>query len=323
MFVMVCHVLYVIYFRGFSISAPIKMQVEPGWRISDVLVFLKANKAISSDTITYAYLRLKTEGNSIKAGEYGLSHKMSLSELTALLVDGHVMAHAITLVPGARFDDIRLLLAQNPDLVHRLPLLTDAQLAKLLGLSHYRGSFDLEGQFYPDTYQFVKGDSDVGLLQRAHQRQLDLLMPLWKKTQHDPILRSFREALIVASLIEKETKKREEQTIISGVIKNRIKSHMPLQIDASVLYGLKTPHGPLKHKHLRIDTPYNTYLHQGLPPSPIALVSQQAFMAALQPKEHAYRYYVACRHDYHLFAKDYATHLANIKRSQWQKCESD
>ena len=243
---------------------------------------------------------LKGQTTSLQAGEYAITPGMTPAELLTNLVAGLVVQHRFTIVEGWTIKQLRQAIAENKELTHTLSLVDDKALMRLLGAPDQHP----EGQFYPDTYQFTRGMSDQALLQRAYQRMRQQLQDAWQQRNLDLPYPSPYQALIVASLVEKESAVVAERPIIAGIILARLKGRMRLQIDPTVIYGLQNDYqGKLTKSDLRRDTPYNTYVHKGLPPTPIALPSLTAIEAALHPEKTDYLYFVAKGDGSHHFSK--------------------
>mgnify|MGYP000117690741 FL=1 len=195
--------------------------------------------------------------------------------------------------------------------------LSNQEIEKLLGLE---ATSHLEGQFYPDTYNFHKGDSDLDILKRAHNRLKTILGEEWAARQKDLPLESAYEALILASIIEKETGVPEERPEIAGVFVRRLQKKMRLQTDPTVIYGLGDNYqGNITRKHLRQDTIYNTYRISGLPPTPIALVGRAAIHAALNPKPGKSLYFVAKGDGSHYFSATLEEHNKAVRKFQLKR----
>jgi UPF0755 protein len=288
----------------------IVMDIESGWTATQVSASLRHHDARISAPLIQAWLRIKSWHSDIKAGEYKITPGMTLNQLADNIIHGHVLKHKITLVPGMTFTQVLNVLNNSQGLKSLVTHMTHAQLAKKLSLPQS----SMEGQFYPDSYFYTKGDTDLGILKRAHRRWLSIITPIWAQQNHTTT-KTLIDATTIASLLEKEAKYGDEKPIIAGVIHNRIKANMPIQIDASVIYGLGDRYqGRLRRRQLKIDTPYNTYLHRGLPPGPIALFTKDTLLAAIQPKQHDYFYYVANKEGRHLFATNFTAHKHNIKK---------
>ena len=177
-----------------------------------------------------------------------------------------------------------------------------------------------EGQFLPDTYAFARGTLDINILSRAHQALNEALLENWSKRSEKLPLQSPYEALILASIIEKETGKAQERPLIAGVFTKRLKKGMKLQTDPTVIYGMGDNYkGNIRKKDLREDTPYNTYVHKGLTPTPISLAGKAAIHAATHPDEQGYLYFVAKGDGSHYFSKTLKEHNAAVRKYQLKK----
>ena len=196
----------------------------------------------------------------------------------------------MTLVEGWNFRQVRAALQKAERLKPDSQGLEPEKIMELLGLPGQAA----EGRFYPDTYTYARGSSDLDLLKRALQAMDKQLARAWEQRQQSTLLRNPQEALILASIIEKETGRPGDRAMISGVFNNRIKLDMPLQTDPTVIYGIGPGFdGNLRRRDLQTDTPWNTYTRKGLPPTPIAMPGQAALLAAVQPASTAALYFVA------------------------------
>lgn len=225
----------------------------------------------------------------LQAGEYALKPGMTPRELLAAMAFGRVVQHSFTIVDGWTFRQLRLALGAEGGLEQTLPGLDDATIAARLGID---GS--PEGWFLPETYAWVKGEADIDVLRRAHAATRTTLDALWPARDPGVPLVSPYEALILASIIEKETGIAEERAEIAGVFARRLRLGMRLQTDPTVVYGLgENWDGNIRRRDLDTDTPYNTYTRAGLPPTPIALAGAKAIEAALHPAGGNALYFVA------------------------------
>ncbi len=225
----------------------------------------------------------------LQAGEYALLPAMTPRELLAAMAAGRVVQHAFTIVDGWTFRQLRIALAGESGLAQSLPGLDDATIAGRLGID---GS--PEGWFLPETYAWVKGEADIDVLRRAHAATRATLDALWPGRDPGVPLATPYEALILASIIEKETGIAEERAEIAGVFARRLRLGMRLQTDPTVVYGLGEGwDGNIRRRDLDTDTPYNTYTRAGLPPTPIALAGAPAIEAALHPAAGNALYFVA------------------------------
>ncbi len=216
-----------------------------------------------------------------------------------------------TIVEGWTFSQTLKALQQAPMLTHRFTALTPGQVATALQLA----SASPEGLFYPSTYEYTYGMSDETLLKRAHLKMEEKLSHYWKLRSIGLSYKTPYQALIVASMIEKESSVISEKPMIASVILKRLAIRMPLQIDPTVIYGLGDLYdGRLNTAELRTDTPYNTYMHYGLPPTPICMPSESSIQAALNPAVSNALYYVATGKGGHYFSATYQEHQQAVKR---------
>jgi UPF0755 protein len=227
---------------------------------------------------------------SIKAGNYQLAEPVTPAQLLDKLTRGDVSQAEVRLIEGWTFAQFRAALDASPDLRHDTTGLEDTQVLARLQASEPHP----EGLFFPDTYLFARGSSDLAVLRRAYRAMQRHLKEEWEALAPSVPYQSAYEALIMASIIEKETGKAEERDLIGGVLVNRLRIGMRLQVDPTVIYGLGSEFdGNLKKKHLLDDSPYNTYTRAGLPPTPIAMPGQASLRAALRPGRTESLYYVS------------------------------
>ena len=264
---------------------------------------------IHSDWVLPVYARLNPQAANIKAGDYRIDANASLPSLINDITNGKVVVYNITVVEGKTFKDLRASLVQTAGIEHTLNNKTDAQIATLLGID---GS--PEGWFMPETYQFHRGSSDLELLKRMYGEMQRTLEQEWPNRADGLPLANPYQALILASIIEKETGVASERPQIAGVFVRRLQKDMLLQTDPSVIYGAADYHGDLTRKHLQTDTPYNTYINKGLPPTPIALPGKASIQAALHPADGDSLYFVADGKGGHTFSATYEEHQQAVAR---------
>ena len=264
---------------------------------------------IHSDWVLPVYARLNPQAANIKAGDYRIDASASLPSLMNDITNGKVVVYNITVVEGKTFKDLRASLVQTAGIEHTLNDKTDAQIATLLGID---GS--PEGWFMPETYQFHRGSSDLELLKRMYGEMQRTLEQEWPNRAEGLPLANPYQALILASIIEKETGVASERPQIAGVFVRRLEKDMLLQTDPSVIYGAADYHGDLTRKHLQTDTPYNTYINKGLPPTPIALPGKASIQAALHPADGDSLYFVADGKGGHTFSATYEEHQQAVAR---------
>jgi UPF0755 protein len=228
--------------------------------------------------------------HEVKAGSYELPARITPYRLLEMIARGEVTQAQITFIEGWTFAQMRTALAEHPSVRHEADALSDAQLLRRIGAREGHA----EGLFFPDTYYFSPGTSDVKILARAYHTMQARLNELWGTRALGLPYASPYEALIMASIVEKETGLESERRMIAAVLVNRLKRNMRLQTDPSVIYGLgEAFDGNLRKRDLEADTPYNTYTRTGLPPTPIALPGQAALEAALRPAPSAALYFVS------------------------------
>lgn len=226
----------------------------------------------------------------IKAGSYSVSRGITPETLLARLVRGDVSQGEIALVEGLTFRQWRARMDRHPDLRHDTAGLSDSEIARRLGLE----DMPIEGWLFPDTYLFDKQSSDLELMQRAHRAMRKRLDEAWAGRAADLPYRTPYEALIMASIVEKESGRVDDRPQIAAVFANRLRRGMLLQTDPTVIYGMgEAFDGNLRKRDLQADTPYNTYTRGGLPPSPIAMPGQAALLATLHPADSSALYFVA------------------------------
>jgi UPF0755 protein len=240
--------------------------------------------------LLYLWFRLSGQGRAIKAGSYELEAGITPHRLLAKLARGEESLRAVTLVEGLNFRQFRAVLAKEDVLKAETQGLADDAVMALLG----RPGLQPEGRFFPDTYTYAKGSSDVAVLKRALRAMDKRLAAAWAQRSPDAAVKTPDEALILASIIEKETGKAGDRPLVAAVFSNRLRMGMPLQTDPTVIYGMGLSFdGNLRKKDLHADTPWNTYLHPGLPPTPIAMPGKASLLAAVKPAPSKALYFVA------------------------------
>jgi UPF0755 protein len=274
-----------------SVSATdTEIEIRPGMSFRQVSDELAERGIISQPTFFRIYARLSGKAGSIHAGEYRIEAGSTPREMFERFVDGDVILYSFTIVEGWTFRELMAALADDPVVVQTL------QYEDWPGLlaSLDAGEEHPEGLFLPETYRFPKGTTDADLLKQAHGLLRDVLAEEWGSRGTNLPLKTPYEALVLASIVEKETALAAERPRIAGVFIRRLLAGMRLQTDPTVIYGVGDAFdGNLTRKHLRTDTPYNTYTRGGLPPTPIALAGRAAIRAALNPADGTELYFVA------------------------------
>ena len=271
-------------------SEMVEITVEPGMSARAVVQALVKGGVEVDPQLLYWWIRLSGQARQIKAGSYEISRGPTPRTLLSKLVRGEVAQRSVTLAEGLTFAQWRVTLRNAPHLRQDGQALAPEALMAKLG----RPGVHPEGRFFPSTYTYAKGSSDLALLRRAMQEMDQRLAAAWAQRAPDSPLRTPDEALILASIVEKETGRASDRGQISGVFNNRLRKGMLLQTDPTVIYGLGDKFdGNLRKRDLKADTPWNTYTRTGLPPTPIAMPGQESLLAAVQPEKTSALYFVA------------------------------
>ncbi|MFT7371371.1 MAG: UPF0755 protein [Oleiphilaceae bacterium] len=326
-FTLFCSALTCFVFYQSELKSPLNLpdsnlvlEIKRGDSLNKVLIKLTKMEVLSSSLIAKIYAREKNLANRIKTGEFLLKQGVTIPRLFELITSNQQISYNIQFIEGSTFDQVKRVLASTPKLIHHLEGKSDAEILKVLNLG--TAINHLEGQFYPDTYTFVKNDSDIAILKRAHLRLQKILKEEWQKKDKNLPLKTPYDALILASIIEKETGAAHERSEISGVFIRRLNMGMRLQTDPTVIYGLGERYaGNLTRKHLKETTPYNTYRINGLPPTPIAIVGQDAIHAAINPKVGKSLFFVAKGDGTHQFSETMQAHNIAVQEFQLKRRE--
>lgn len=261
-------------------------------------------------------MRLQRDARPIQAGEYELRPGRSLASSIAQLQRGEIKQYEFTILEGWTFRQLRQALQNTQALHNESANWSDAKLMQALG----RQGSHPEGRFLPETYAYVRGDRDLDLLKRAADAMDQALQQSWAMRAAGLPLKSPQDALILASIVEKETGRADERARIAGVFTSRLRKRMRLQTDPTVIYGLGEQFdGNLRRRDLRTDTPYNTYTRRGLPPTPIALPGRAALLAAVQPDERGELYFVSRGDGSHKFSATLREHQQAVRRYQLKR----
>ncbi|PJI97278.1 UPF0755 protein [Acidovorax sp. 69] len=269
---------------------PLELAIEPGTTPRGVARDVVAAGVKTDSRLLYAWFRVSGQDRAIKAGNYEIPPGITPMGLLQKLARGEEALRALTLVEGWNWRQVRQALAREEQIKPDSAQLTDEALMAQLG----RPGVAPEGRFFPDTYTYAKGSSDMALLRRALHAMDRRLEAAWALRAADTPLKSADEALTLASIVEKETGKPSDRGQIAGVFVNRLRVGMLLQTDPTVIYGLGEKFdGNLRKRDLQADTPWNTYTRAGLPPTPIAMPGKAALLAAVQPQATRALYFVA------------------------------
>jgi UPF0755 protein len=297
------------------LEAPVDAELEQGQPFSRFASHLAERGIITHPLLWSWRARLSGAARQIQAGEYEIHPGDTPATLLARLRRGEVKTYEVQLIDGWTIRQALGALAAHPVLVHTLAGTDEETLLEQLGLPGGHA----EGMFFPDTYHFERGASDADILRRAYAKLQNELAALWESRAQGLPYETPYEALIVASLIEKETGVDTDRPRISQVFASRLSLGMRLQTDPSVIYGIgRSFDGNLTRRHLRTDTPYNTYTRSGLPPTPIALVGARSLIAALHPAPGDYLYFVSRGDGSSEFSASLKEHEAAVRKYQLQ-----
>lgn len=305
--------------QALAIPAAQVLEVPPGSSLNAVVSEMQTRGLFRSwRAPLHLRLRARLTGQNtrIKAGEFELRPGMSALDVLSLLVSGKTLLHELRIVEGSSFAQMMALVMQHPALEHQL---TSSDAASVMSALGHPG-LPAEGRFFPDTYRFPKGTTDIAFLRRAQAAMSQALEQEWAQRDLNAPYENADEALTMASIVEKETGLASERALIAGVFVNRLRIGMRLQTDPTVIYGLGAAFdGNLRRKDLQTDTPYNTYTRGGLPPTPICLPGRAAIHAALHPASTKALFFVARRDGSHAFSETLQQHNAAVREYQLRR----
>lgn len=293
-----------------------KLEVSPGTSLRALSRELVARGWIAHPYYLQFHARRSGDGNRIKAGEYAIEPGTSPLELLEQIIAGDVIQHTLTIVEGWTYRDLFLAVQQHDKIEKTLApelVAEPEQLMQTLELDDVHP----EGRFYPDTYHFPSGTTDTAFLRRAYRIMQEILADEWQQRAEDLPYNNAYEALIMASIIEKETAVPAERGEIAGVFVRRLQKGMRLQTDPTVIYGMGESYdGNIRRKDLQVSSPYNTYAIDGLPPTPIALPGRDAIHAALHPAGGKTLYFVSRGDGSHYFSETLREHNRAVAKYQ-------
>lgn len=297
-------------------SETIGMQVPAGASVRGIADQLVASGVLSEPYSFLLVVKLTGSANKLQAGDYAFNTPLQVMGLIDVLKHGTFDQFKLQLTEGKTFADFREKLAQMPGIRHDTVMLSDLELMQEVSGEN----ISPEGWFFPDTYFLDAQSSDLELYKRAYQKMLQHLNQAWEQRASGLPYRTMYEALIMASIVEKETGVEEERPQIAGVFVNRLRKGMRLQTDPTVIYGMGTRYqGNIRKKDLLADTPYNTYTRSGLPPTPIALPGLASIQAALHPANTNALYFVANGQGRHVFTSTLDAHNQAVRAYQLKK----
>lgn len=298
-----------------NITAPISLTytIKPGMNLKQVAQDLTQQGVLAHPYYFMLEGRLQGSESRLKAGEYLLNPEVTQRQLLEQFVRGKVVQHSLTLIEGWSFRQLMDEVVSNGTLVQTLSNIDSKTVMAALSVPEIHP----EGRFFPDTYHFPIGMTDIEFLHRAYVRMARVLEEEWQQREAGLPYKTSDEALIMASIIEKETAVAEERAAIAGVFVRRLQKGMKLQTDPTVIYAMGNDyHGNIRRQDLKIDSPYNTYFYAGLPPTPISLPGVEAIHAALHPEDGETLYFVAKGDGSHYFSKTLKEHNRAVARYQ-------
>jgi UPF0755 protein len=305
---------YALLARDFHAPGPavtaVRLKVAPGESTRAVLARLAGIGAVAHPREVELYLRLHQRIPRIEIGTYEVRAHASPADIIRMFEQGRVVLDQLTVVEGARFADFRHVLDTQPDIAHTLRGKSETQVMSAIG---HPGESP-EGRFFPDTYRFAPGTSDLTLLAMAYDRMAAVLAKVWEQRSADLPLATPYQALILASIVEKETGVADERARVAAVFVNRLRRGMRLQSDPTVIYGLGSQYdGTIHTRDLTTDTPFNSYTRGGLPPTPICLPGLESLLAVVHPDHTDDLYFVATGQGGHHFSATLAQHDAALR----------
>lgn len=294
-------------------AASVELSIESGTSPREVARGWVDAGVQTSPRLLYEWFRWSGQARRIRAGSYEIGTGATPRSLLEKMVQGDEALEAVRLIEGWTFRQFRQALARAPHLKQLSAGMTEAELMAAIGAPGQSA----EGRFFPDTYLYSRGVSDLTVLKRAHRAMSERLAAVWAERAEDLPLRSPDEALILASIVEKETGVEADRAQIAGVFVNRLRIGMPLQTDPTVIYGLgEAFDGNLRKRDLQQDTPWNTYTRHGLPPTPIAMPGLAALRAAVRPQDTRALYFVARGDGSSAFSQTLEDHNRAVNRYQ-------
>jgi UPF0755 protein len=298
------------FFAAGPAKAPVRIQVDPGTPVRGVLTQLGRQGVLANVRAVELYLRVHGRRPNVHFGMYEIPAQASPAQILEMFEQGRVVLEQLTVVEGSTFAEFRHELDQHPAVTHTLTGKTNEQVMTALG---HPGEFP-EGRFFPDTYRFAAKTKDTEILTLAYNAMQKLIETAWPQHGPDLPFDTPYQALILASIVEKETGVPSERTRVAGVFVSRLRKGMRLQADPTVIYGLGESYdGDIRTRDLVTDTPYNSYTRAGLPPTPISLPGRESILAAMHPLDNGELYFVATGSGGHHFSKTLEEHNEAVK----------
>jgi UPF0755 protein len=294
-------------------ASPYAFDVKSGASLKSIARELASANVLPTEYALVLLARWRRADRAIKAGNYEIADGITLSQLLDKLTQGDVTQTGMTVIEGSTYAELVAALKANPDIAKSILELPAAEISARVGIP----LANPEGWFFPDTYFFAAGTKDLALLVRGYRLMRSRLDEAWAKRVEDLPLKDPYDALVLASIVEKETGSAADRPLIASVFVNRLRLGMRLQSDPTVIYGLGEKFdGNLRKRDLEADSPYNTYLHEGLPPTPIALPGQASLEAVTRPPKTAYLYFVSRGDGTSEFTANLADHNRAVAKFQ-------
>ncbi|MCM5681232.1 endolytic transglycosylase MltG [Schlegelella sp. S2-27] len=294
-------------------SASVEFSVEPGMTPRQIANGWAAAGVRTSGFALYEWFRWSGQARRIRAGNYQIDAGTTPRELLRKMVLGDETLSTVRLIEGWTFRQVRAELARAPGLKPATQTMSDAEIMASIGAP----GLHPEGRFFPDTYAYSRGSTDLEVLKRAHRAMDKRLADAWAQRAASVPLKTPEEALILASIVEKETGVATDRGMVSGVFNNRLRIGMALQTDPAVIYGVgESFDGNLRKHHLQTDTPYNTYTRPGLPPTPISMPGKASLLAAVRPDTTKALYFVSRGDGSSVFSETLAEHNRAVDKYQ-------
>jgi UPF0755 protein len=296
-----------------------KVKILPQSSLSSISQQLSDQGIASNAFIFQVGARAILVGSKLKPGTYQLPLRASLGKVLLQIARGDRVRESIAIIPGMTIWQLRALIDKHPELIHQTKEMSSRDLLKALNLNYPSD----EGLFFPDTYVFDPDDSDISIYRRAAQAMQKQLNLAWEQRSPNTPLKSPYELLTLASIVEKETGRSSDRALVAAVFINRLNLKMPLQTDPTVIYGIGPRFdGNLRKNDLRRDSPYNTYMHKGLPPTPIAMPSKESLQASVNPAKNDALYFVARGDGSSHFSKTLKEHESAVDQYQRKRNSS-
>ena len=298
-------------------TEPVEVSIEPGTSPREIALAWVRAGVQAPPVLLYEWFRWSGQARKIRAGSYEIGRGVTPVALLNKMVRGDEAQAVVRLIEGWTFRQFRTELAKADALKPTTASMSDEQVMAALGAP---AGLSPEGRFHPDTYAYSKGSSDLAVLKRAYRAMQRRLDAAWQERAPDTPLRSADDALVLASIVEKETGAGADRGLVAGVFVNRLRLGMPLQTDPTVIYGLGAAFdGNLRKRDLLADTPYNTYTRSGLPPTPIAMPGNASLLAAVRPEPTKALYFVSRGDGRSEFSETLADHNRAVNQYQRKK----